>query len=266
MLACKLEEEKLSFPYVASNKIDGIRCIIKDGVALSRTLKPIPNKFIQEIIGNSKYNGFDGELVVGSPTDHNCMQNSMSGVMTIEGKPDFEFIVFDKWDDEGGYIQRYNNIHLDGNPFISKLSYTFVTNSSDLSKFVLSSIAEGYEGTMLRNIAMKYKFGRATMKQGQLIKVKEFQDSEAEVIGMVPEVGIATGLPKDSLGSLLVTKDGVEFSIGTGFTRGQREEFWKFRHNYIGKKVTFKHFEIGSKRAPRFPTFKCFREDIDIGA
>ena len=39
--------DKLQYPIIASAKLDGIRCLIKDGVALSRTLKPIPNKSIQ---------------------------------------------------------------------------------------------------------------------------------------------------------------------------------------------------------------------------
>ena len=67
MRAVKVKDkdlDKIKFPVWASPKFDGIRGIIKDGVVLSNTLIPIPNKYIQECLGWSIYNGFDGELFV----------------------------------------------------------------------------------------------------------------------------------------------------------------------------------------------------------
>ena len=55
MLASKATDEQIKKlldkgPMEVSPKLDGIRCMIQDGVALSRSLKPIPNKHVQSVI------------------------------------------------------------------------------------------------------------------------------------------------------------------------------------------------------------------------
>lgn len=67
MLSATLEDPlRLTWPVLGSPKLDGLRCIIKDGMALSRNLKPFRNKFVQEQLSTLP-NGLDGELIVGSP-------------------------------------------------------------------------------------------------------------------------------------------------------------------------------------------------------
>ena len=58
----------LPFPLYATPKIDGLRCLVIDGVATSRSLKPIPNRFVQSVLGTHLLDGLDGELVVGLDT------------------------------------------------------------------------------------------------------------------------------------------------------------------------------------------------------
>ena len=62
--------DNLQYPVYVTPKLDGIRCLFKGGVALSRTLKPIPNKSIQAWAKKHAkiLEGMDGELIVGSPT------------------------------------------------------------------------------------------------------------------------------------------------------------------------------------------------------
>ena len=102
--------EALTYPLIASPKLDGIRCLIVDGVAVSRSLKPIRNKYVQSILGSHEFNGLDGELVVGSPTDPDVYLKTNSGVMSVEGEPDFTYLVFDQWNRTGVYnrIEFYN--------------------------------------------------------------------------------------------------------------------------------------------------------------
>ena len=59
--------DALRFPVLVSPKLDGIRCVIHNDQPVSRTLKPIPNRFIQSELGF--YPPFDGELMVGDPLD-----------------------------------------------------------------------------------------------------------------------------------------------------------------------------------------------------
>ena len=81
MLACDYDPAKLKYPCIASPKLDGVRGLVSGGSVLSRSLKQIPNKFVQEMLGGyPPLDGFDGELIVGSPTDKNCyMRRSSRG-------------------------------------------------------------------------------------------------------------------------------------------------------------------------------------------
>ena len=65
MLAGKYDPKKAQFPYAATPKIDGIRFLMVDGVAVSRSFKPIKNKYIQEKLSAALPDGVDGELTSG---------------------------------------------------------------------------------------------------------------------------------------------------------------------------------------------------------
>lgn len=67
------------------------------------------------------------------------------------------------------------------------------------------------EGVMLRDPKSHYEYRRVDT----MLKVKEFQDDEATVIGK--EKG--TGRCENMMGALVVkNKQGVEFKVGSGFT------------------------------------------------
>ena len=286
MLGIAVDTTKLVFPVYASPKLDGIRVIIKDGKVLSRNGKPIPNLFIQSLL--KTYHGLDGELIVGHPTHPNVFQLTTSGVMSIEGTPNVRLYVFDCWYAEGGIDIRYNEVlKITQNSPISDIEVVpqiIVNSLEELYKFEEECLAKGYEGVMLRYPNAKYKNGRSTIKEGALLKLKRFSDSEAYVLGMEPllrnhneAVKNALGhtersshkdnMVADSLLGALHVKDihtGVEFSIGSGFTEEQRIDIWNKQISVIGSIVKYKYFEVGVKDKPRFPIFLGFRDKRDI--
>ena len=286
MLGIAVDTTKLVFPVYASPKLDGIRVIIKDGKVLSRNGKPIPNLFIQSLL--KTYHGLDGELIVGHPTHPNVFQLTTSGVMSIEGTPNVRLYVFDCWYAEGGIDTRYNEVlKITQNSPISDIEVVpqiIVNSLEELYKFEEECLAKGYEGVMLRYPNAKYKNGRSTVKEGALLKLKRFSDSEAYVLGMEPllrnhneAVKNALGhtersshkdnMVADSLLGALHVKDihtGVEFSIGSGFTEEQRIDIWNKQISIIGSIVKYKYFEVGVKDKPRFPIFLGFRDKRDI--
>lgn len=81
--------DNIKFPVLATPKIDGIRCLRINGKSLSRSFKEIPNRYIQEKMAGLP-DGLDGELVVNG-----SFIKTVSGVMSKDGKPDFEYWVFD---------------------------------------------------------------------------------------------------------------------------------------------------------------------------
>jgi DNA ligase-1 len=70
----------------------------------------------------------------------------------------------------------------------------------------------------------------------------------------------------DTLGALTVKdiKTGVTFNVGSGFNAAQRAAIWAEQSSFVGKVIKYKHFPIGVKDKPRFPTFLGFRNKDDM--
>lgn len=290
LLACSAPANlnTLSYPLISSPKLDGIRCLIKDGVAYSRTLKPIRNNYIQSLIGRPEFNGMDGELIVGDLTAPDCMRVTNSGVMSFDGEPDFKFYVFDIWFRPGIQYHEALSQLIDKpkHPNVEILPQQWCHKTADVEVHEQSVITEGYEGLILRRPNGLYKYGRSTLKEGYLLKLKRFTQDEAVVIGYEPwqrnendpEIN-ALGYTQRShakdgkvslplLGALIVKgmfKDiQTTFNIGTGFTISERTHLWDKRNELKGKIVTYKFFPGGSKDCPRHPVFVSFRDSEDI--
>lgn len=295
MLASTLDEEslsKLKFPALASIKLDGIRALVIDSVVYSRSMKPIPNSSVQKLFGKPEYNGFDGELIYGEPNAPDVYNRSME-CMKKEPRnvEDFEdnirFYVFDLHDLNAGYRDRLHSLAMRighfGDKHIWTVQHVDIDSIESLLKFEKLALSEGYEGVMVRSIDGGYKNGRSTPKQQWLGKLKRFQDSEAEILEIIPlkktvdgftinELGYRkTSTRKDTkqimqtMGSIRVkdVKSGVEFEIGSGFTQEQRDDFWENQAAYLGQLVKYKYFEIG-KEKPRFPIYQGFRSAEDL--
>lgn len=267
---------EVKYPCYIQPKLDGIRCIAIDGVAYSRKMKPIPNKFIQKFFADNYLNGFDGELMVYG--DFNDVQ---SGVMSIDGEPDFYYVVYDLWNSEDSYQRRRSLLVQEvlklGSPRVQNISNVIVHNAEQAESELGVFIDQGYEGGILRSVDGLYKQGRSTFKEGYLLKLKKFYDDEAVIIGYeekltntntkeVDERGKAKRSSKKegmiaagTLGSLIVEWCGKQFNIGSGFTDSQRQDIWDNRVEYLGKPVTFKYQELTKYGIPRFPTFKALR-------
>lgn len=287
MLAAPAGAE-LPFPLLLSPKLDGIRCLIVAGVAVGRSLKPLPNRHVQQLFGRSELNGLDGELLVGNPVAKDVFQTTTSGVMTATGEPNVTFWVFDDYSAPGGFGERYLRAQrrLKAVPHCQLVPHVQVATADDLSGWEQYYLARGCEGIMLRHPTGPYKHGRSTAKEAWLLKVKRFEDSEAVVLdatelmhnaneakrnalGHLERSSHKTGkVGKRSLGALMVKdlKTGVEFDIGTGFTESQRQVLWDKGGSLIGKVVKYKFQPTGVKEKPRFPVFLGFRDGVDMDA
>jgi len=287
MLAASCDDiDQLKYPLLATTKIDGIRCLIIDGVAMSRSLKPIPNRYIQSIIGKREYNGLDGELVVGS-----SFQQATSGIMSEDGEPDFTYHVFDLWDRAGAtYYDRDEDLRLHvavlASPRVVALQTVAITSREELDTYSAEQLALGHEGVMVRSPSSPYKQGRATFKEGFLTKIKPFEDSEATVVGFEERMHNANTattnalgrtersshkenlVPMGTLGALICSNQakwpGVTFRVGTGFDDATRAYIWANRDRAIGTTAKFKYQAIGTVDKPRIPVFEGFRSAEDL--
>ena len=120
LLSATLEDPlRLTWPVMVSPKLDGLRCVIKDGQALSRNLKPFRNAYVQDTLRGLP-DGLDGELIVGEANRGNVLGRTQSGIMSADGYPDFNYHVFDTFDrpDEPFYIRHAMLLNVD-HPLVS---------------------------------------------------------------------------------------------------------------------------------------------------
>lgn len=284
--------EGLPYPLAATFKADGIRALKLDGIMKSRSLKPIRNAKIAQVLADYLPEGSDGEIMTGT-----TFQDTTSAVMTEIGSARFDQVFTFYWFDwvQAGYLDekytsRVNHIveYVANNKPPPQLRVlpavpTIVTNESETLRFEESALSQGYEGLILRKPDSPYKCGRSTTKQAFMLKLKRFVDDEAIVTGFeelmhndnesfIDERGymkrsshLENLRASNKLGSFIVKdKDGITFKVGTGFNDYQRIEYWGKRHTFIGKMVKFKYFPIGIKEAPRHPVFLGFRDLDDI--
>lgn len=283
LLAGKFDSEKAKFPYAATPKIDGIRFLMVGGAALTRSFKPIRNEYLQKILSSNLPDGIDGELTSGS-TFQEC-----SSIMRIKGEPDFKVWIFDfvnPKDEPKPYKERMNELRKFESfniPSYEILFPTIVSNQEQIDQLMIKNLNAGYEGLMLRDPNGIYKFGRSSVKENILLKVKEFMDDEAEIIafrekmvntneglkdnfGRTKRSSCQDGLkPSGTLGGFILrNSEGLEFSCGSGLNDALRDEIWKNKSKYLGKLVKYKFMSKGIKDLPRHPVFMGFRDETDL--
>ena len=270
--------EALRFPMIASPKLDGIRCVVINGKALSRNLKPIPNKHIRKYLedfANMYDLSFDGEIMIPG-TDFNGVQ---SAVMSFDGEPRFNYVIFDTIT-EAPYHARGIHKSLYHYPEeIKVLKHTYVESVEELMNLEDKWVSEGYEGIMLRDPNGRYKFGRSTEKEQILLKLKRFHDAEATIVGFEEKMinhneqvkdnlghskrssAKAGMVPAGTLGALVVHDPLIDktFTVGSGFDHATLQEIWDNQGKYELTTITYKYQELSKYGIPRFPTFKCFR-------
>ena len=279
-LAGKVEDvSQLKFPILASQKLDGIRCLVQGGELVSRNLKSIANAGIQKTFAGLP-SGLDGELLYGNTFAPDCFRKTSSSVMSHGGDcDDIVYHVFDFYGPEE-FADRLQHaaeaVKIYGRKMpIRLVEHVQIETPDDLLQMEADMLARGAEGLMVRSLEGKYKEGRSTWREQTLLKLKRFEDSDATIIGVTElfrnlnekttnalgrsersshqENKVAAG----TLGNLIVVDltTGVEFEIGTGFDDETRSELWKARKKIIGQTVKYKFFPGGVKDKPRFPVY-----------
>lgn len=284
MLACSTipKVEDIAYPVMASPKLDGIRCLTLGGEINSRNMKAIPNKHVRDALQALSVKDLDGELMVDG--DFNSVQ---SAIMSTSGRPKFYYNVFDDLSNPAANFMhraaqaKYVVAEINS-PYVRLVPQVWVDNAEQLSQLTADWIDKGYEGAIVRDPYSPYKNGRSTLKQGWMLKLKEFDPSEAVIIDMtelmhndndadIGELGQTKrsshqdGMtPGGVLGAFICQWEGVTFKIGTGFDAAARACYWRNRDVYIGKLARFKYQGVGPNGKPRFPVFLGFRDRADM--
>ena len=132
------------------------------------------------------------------------------------------------------------------------------TDHSKIMECHAKMVENNREGVMVNRDAT-YKCTRTK----DLLKVKVMNDADLRIIGYEEGRGENEG----KLGAFIVDYKGCEVNVGSGYSKIQREEFWKNKDMFIGQIIKVQYFEE-SKNAQgglslRFPVFLELRTDKD---
>jgi DNA ligase-1 len=273
MLAHKYEDVDITFPCYTQPKLDGIRCIIKADGMWTRNGKKIvscPHVFEQLEVLFETYPHiiFDGELYNHEfKHDFNKITSLVKKTKPTsedleESKQLIQYHIYDLPSSSNGFIDRLEEmlgIIPEVFPFASDLALRYVTtkevnNQEELDKLYHEWMGEGYEGQMIRVSNSFYENKRSK----SLLKRKEFEDDEFEILGVHEGSGKLSG----RVGTMTFrSKSGHEFTSTVNGTQEYLDELWSQRDELVGKLATIKYFNLTpGTEIPRFPKVISIRD------
>lgn len=290
MLAGKYDPALAVFPQLASPKYDGIRAVSPEGPLVSRKLITLPNMFMQGFFAG--HQGFDGELILGDPTAKDVFERTSSFVMSHDKvSKEIDWWLFDVLGyDAKPFEWRFEHLKHTApkHPNIKVVPHEIIKSADDLDEYEQRMIALGYEGIMVRSLTGKYKHGRSTAREGWLLKLKRFEDSEAYIVDVLEEEANLNEATTDNVGrtkrssakagkvgkgrmgklAVIDVRTGMDFHVGTGFDDRQRAWFWQHREVLTSRDprvlIKYRFFPVGVKDRPRHPTYIGLRSEIDL--
>lgn len=112
-------------------------------------------------------------------------------------------------------------------------------------------VSEGFEGAVIRHPDKQYGYGKRT---NDMIKIKEYQDDEFEI------VGFSEGLRDEDMVFVCKTSEGKEFEAKPMGSRELKYEYLDRMDEIIGKMATVKYFIYSEENVPMQPVLKCIRD------
>lgn len=238
--------------YWVSEKLDGVRAYWDGKQLISRGGNVIaaPEWFVADFPAQK----LDGELWLG--------RNKFADTLSIVSKlqpidsewQQIRYYIFELPGAAGTFTERKHAMqHLvlqHNSPYLMLVAQVRIADHAALQAKLSELESKGAEGLMLHQQDALYKTGRSS----DLLKLKSYQDTEAEVIGYRPGKGKYKGM----IGALIVkTPDGKEFAIGSGLTDALRQA-----PPEVGTVITYRYNGYTNNGIPRFARFLRVRQDF----
>ena len=270
MLAHKYDDNRVNWsqPVYIQPKLDGVRCVITKDGAFSRTGKQFKNIAHIELSLKSFFDQQPDVILDGELYNHDLKDDFEKIISLVrkqkptdddklDAKNLTQFHCYDYFDgvQYDGYKTRMNNLVTSDiyNYCIKYVPAKLVDSYNYARTLHKEYLAAGYEGSIIRLDGL-YKHGRSY----DLMKFKDFSDTEATIIGYELGKGKRTG----TLGKFIMLDDeGIQFGCppGKGYTYKDLASMLVEIDTYIGKRATFTYFQRTQAGSYRHPLFKCIR-------
>lgn len=251
-------------------KLDGVRCYITKDGAFSRNHKQLHNckhilTELKPLFDDNPYLILDGELY-----NHKFKDNFNKIISLVrkqkptqqdkfEAASYLQFHCYDLFETTGfsnvDFIDR--TLAITNLKSKYKLRFTHEVDTkvlyseTELNKIHNENKQNGYEGSIIRaNKLYEQK------RSHNLWKVKDFNDTEATIIGWVEGQGKRTG----TIGKFLARDaNGIEFGMPVMDKMPVLKKMYDIAEWYIGKTATFTYFQRTPSGSYRHPLFKTVR-------
>ncbi|WLY87248.1 hypothetical protein [Vibrio phage vB_VibM_83AMN] len=284
---------KVKYPVIAQPKIDGVRGLNIESQLFGRSLKRFANINVNARFDSPIYSWMDSELYAGNDifADDLCRRTT-SVMTTIQGSSDVSRVVFDlcfpEWRDKK-YIYRLEQmekfIKEHAPMFVNCTEWRLIDNEDDLLAYDIENLDRGAEGTIARDPQGYYKYGRSTVNEGLLLRIKQYTDEEGIIRHLYEaetnlneaqtnELGLTyrTSHKANKVGNGRIASMDIEL-ISTGeivrasagkLTHAESEYYFKNQCEFLGKIAKIKHFAKGAKDTTRHCTFQGLRDPVDM--
>ena len=270
MLAHKFDESRVDWskPVYIQAKLDGVRCLFTKDGAYSRTGKHFKNLAHIELALMPFFKQNPDVILDGELYNHK-LKNDFEKIISLvrKQKPTaddrldaqhlVQFHVYDYFDGVkyDSYKTRMQQL-VTSDIYDAQIKYVpaKLVDSYNYARDIHAEfLDQGYEGSIIRLDGL-YKHGRSY----DLMKFKDFSDTEATIIGYEAGKGKRTG----TLGKFLMQDDeGIKFGCppGKGYTYKDLANMLHNVHDYMGQRATFTYFQKTNAGSYRHPLFKALR-------
>lgn len=249
MLANRFEERKhyLSYPVALQRKMNGVRCLMDGKVAWSRQGNEFIPEVVKHIIFDTKGLILDGELVL--PEDEYSFQETISAVKKYRSSlsEKLEYVIYDMVEPTIQFSDRLSlleKLKSDMPPQVRLLTTSICESEEQIHEWHKLLVSHGAEGVIVRNLAGKYKLKD---RSNDLLKLKFTKDADYKI------VDIEQGIAKHTGCAIFVCEtEQKRFSVTPKMTIPVRQEIWKNKEKYIGKKLTVVYQALSDDGIPMF--------------
>lgn len=287
--------DKIQYPVAMQPKLDGERLCVLTGESFSRSMKHIGNQWLRneiaKIFQDAEYQHADGEIQVGGKF------TTTTGMLTSNNRDgeDFIYHVFDlpisglTFAERHAYLVKFVGTLDDSR--IQVVPYTVIHDEiALLAQHKIYDADPRLDGSIIRNLDSMYKHGKGTISKQETLRIKSWQDSEAEIIGFeermknnneaqTNELGRtfrssakAGKAPTGMIAKYLVKWRGNEFKVTVSGSMeddpetGEKGRKWRWdnKAQYLGKFVKFRYQGLTVNGVPRFATELGLRDPITM--